>query len=760
MLKTNGPPSLCANSYVLIYMGYGVPENCTFQWQLAGKDIDGATSSTYSARQAGTYSVRIRSGSRSVSSQTITIENTINLDKPYLWTADNASNLPDPCDGSRYMLLNYNTGLATVEWFRDGKPFTEKPPVIQIHSAVYQESGAYILAREAGTYTARITNGSCAVTTEPLPFDPAVNRGKIPVEAYNYAQGACAVTNPRGSLFIPDYYGSRFNVEWYKDGKFIEGALQTGLFVTSEGTYTAKVTTKDNGCSGTSYPLTVKFDNNLQLWANHPTGKQTICEGSFIPLMVRSSAWPEEITFLKDGKPVGDGTTYPFKASESGTYTVRVRNRSCTATTEPLYLTVTPSRVPSITNASNCNETSKLAVQNPVEGVSYAWRRNSRTLYDVTGSTYSPKTEGLYSVVATKDGCSTESVPHTVNPVSTFTPPTLQINHTPVTKSVVACRQSVTLSYSDVVGQTYQWQKDGQTLTSAGSQLTMSRSDQSGTYTLLTSVGSCMHSQSATIKIYDNSYQPTIRTSGSTSLCPGQRVMVTTNSPPQNVTWQRDGALLPTDRQDSVTVTQPGSYVVRELVAGCETDQVFLSKPLLISHTEPATAALSGSQAIALDSTAHLTILLSGQPPFDVTLSDGSVYSAISSFSLTPAVHPKQTTTYTLREVRNSCGPGTVSGSADVRIIVLAAELSLNSRLAVKPIPASTVCDVTLDWPEAMPATLDLLNLSGQAVITQLSPRALRSHDFRLSVADLPTGIYVIRVVIGKQVLSRKLVKL
>ena len=207
LLKTNGPPLLCANSYVLIYQGYGLPASCTYQWQLAGNDIDGATSQTYAARQTGIYTVRIRWGSRSVTSQPITIGTTTNLAKPFLWIADNASNIPNPCDGSRYMVLSYNTGLASVEWFRNGKPFTEKPPTIQIHSVAYQEIGASILAREAGIYTARITNGSCMVETDPLTFDPAPNRGKIPVEAYNYADGACAGPNARASVFIPEYSG-------------------------------------------------------------------------------------------------------------------------------------------------------------------------------------------------------------------------------------------------------------------------------------------------------------------------------------------------------------------------------------------------------------------------------------------------------------------------------------------------------------------------------------------------------------------------
>lgn len=523
------------------------------------------------------------------------------------------------------------------------------------------------------------------------------------------------------------------------------------------------MTTKETGCSGTSYPLTVKFDSKLRVWPWHVTGNQTICEGTFIPLSVRSSARPDEVIFLKDGKPIAGNTAYSYNAYEPGTYTVQVRNGSCIATTEPLHLTVLSLKTPVLSNGTsgNCNGASLLSVQGPVEGVSYVWRRNSRTLYDAPGTTYLPKTEGLYAVVAVKGGCSAESMPRTITSVAPVITPTLLIGNSPVSKPITVCRQSVTLSYSAVANQSYQWRNNGQVIAETGNRLTLSRADQSGTYTLLTSVGSCTATQSATVQLYDDTYRPSLSTNGSPVLCSGQRLTLTTPKRPETaMSWERDGVTLTDRNQNFLVTTQPGSYILREMVSACESNQLFTSNPLVVSRIESASALLSGNQVLNYDSTAYLTVELTGQPPFSLTLSDGTAYSVVNGPTLRHPVRPKQTTSYTLREVRNGCGPGNVSGTAEVKVIILATEPAIDNGLSVYPVPATTRCDVTLDWPTATSATLHILNLHGRPILTEKSAYPTRSHRFQLLIGELPAGLYIVRVTVGGQVLSRKMLKL
>ena len=80
------------------------------------------------------------------------------------------------------------------------------------------------------------------------------------------------------------------------------------------------------------------------------------------------------------------------------------------------------------------------------------------------------------------------------------------------------------------------------------------------------------------------------------------------------------------------------------------------------------TATLSGTASVNFGESTTLPVTLTGDGPWSLILSDGT--SAISSDNLAQvAVRPTQTTVYQLTSVRNSCGEGTVTGSATVKVI-------------------------------------------------------------------------------------------
>jgi YD repeat-containing protein len=78
------------------------------------------------------------------------------------------------------------------------------------------------------------------------------------------------------------------------------------------------------------------------------------------------------------------------------------------------------------------------------------------------------------------------------------------------------------------------------------------------------------------------------------------------------------------------------------------------------------TATLTGTQTITVGQSANLSVTLTGIAPWSIVM-NGTTYTANASpFSI--SVNPSTTTTYNLTSVSNSCGAGTVSGSAVVTV--------------------------------------------------------------------------------------------
>lgn len=94
------------------------------------------------------------------------------------------------------------------------------------------------------------------------------------------------------------------------------------------------------------------------------------------------------------------------------------------------------------------------------------------------------------------------------------------------------------------------------------------------------------------------------------------------------------------------------------------------------------TAVLSGGGSISVGESTSLTIALTGDAPWTYKLSNNQTYTATATPSVT-TVTPSITTTYTLLSVSNTCGNGTVSGSAPITVI---------PRISVADVALGSVC--------------------------------------------------------------------
>ena len=85
-----------------------------------------------------------------------------------------------------------------------------------------------------------------------------------------------------------------------------------------------------------------------------------------------------------------------------------------------------------------------------------------------------------------------------------------------------------------------------------------------------------------------------------------------------------------------------------------------------------AKATLAGSQTVTAGQSASLTVTLTGEAPWSLTLTSGKgpiSFTGISASSYACTVSPSESTTYTVGSVRNACGIGTASGTGYVTVL-------------------------------------------------------------------------------------------
>jgi hypothetical protein len=92
-----------------------------------------------------------------------------------------------------------------------------------------------------------------------------------------------------------------------------------------------------------------------------------------------------------------------------------------------------------------------------------------------------------------------------------------------------------------------------------------------------------------------------------------------------------------------------------------------------------------------------------------------------------------------------------------VEICTGVAEQEILKTLAFFPNPARDQLRVAFRMPAAGPLTVRLLNISGQVVINWGSPRQTGLYEQVFNVRPLARGVYVLQIVTGDAVVSKRI---
>ena len=221
--------SFCTGGSVLLSANTGT--GLTYQWSNSAGIISGATSATYNATAASTYTVAVSSGTCSATSAGKTI--TVNS----LPAASIAAPATSFCTGGSVVLsANTGTGLS-YQWSNAAGTITNA-------------TNATYTANASGAYTVTVTNSNnCSATSTGTTITVnSLPTASITAPATSFCTG--------GSVVLSANTGTGFTYQWSNAAGTITSATNATYTATAAGTYAVKVTNASS-CSATSAPTTI-----------------------------------------------------------------------------------------------------------------------------------------------------------------------------------------------------------------------------------------------------------------------------------------------------------------------------------------------------------------------------------------------------------------------------------------------------------------------------------------------------------------------
>ncbi|TXF88728.1 T9SS type B sorting domain-containing protein [Neolewinella aurantiaca] len=325
--------------------------------------------------------------------------------------------IPDPvCTGNDLILQGgSNVAGSSYSWTGpDG--FTAEGIAVNIPDVDTSANGAYVLTvtSPAGCFARDTLN------VEVLPG--------ITIDSINVSSGTCLTGGELVSLSASITPALPAGGEYIYRWSGPEGTSSNDTLIipnvslSSNGTYTLQVENGD-GCVSRRFSMNVEFDFAPAQPATPftPSGVTSVCEGADLDLMTND--FGAGVTYLWR---LGDGTVIPtstnslslqdVEADISGVYTVRVLRGGCTSLpSEGRTITITP--FPAITVTANDPACSGQPINfqaTDLAGATYAWRGPNNFSSSLPNPTIvsadAAVHAGTYSVVATQNGCSSDTV--------------------------------------------------------------------------------------------------------------------------------------------------------------------------------------------------------------------------------------------------------------------------------------------------------------------------------------------------------------
>ncbi|MDH7515772.1 MAG: hypothetical protein QHI48_07865, partial [Bacteroidota bacterium] len=623
-LTATGPTSFCAGDSVVLLANTGV--RLTYVWQRNGATIAGATSSSYTAKEAGVYRVIVSDtlGCRDTSAAvTVTI-------LPGPGATLTALGPTTFCIGGS-VELRANTGAGlTYTWQKDNTTI----PGATASSYTARESGSYRVI-VTGSNGCRDTSAAMVVAVVPGPGAVIVPPGPVAIcDGDGVVLGA---NTAPGLTYV-----------WQRDKSTIAGAAGPNYTATREGLYRV-IVINAAGCRDTSDEVLVTMYPRPDV-ALSAAGPTVFCEPGSV-LLNASSKEGVTYTWHRNGTPIPGTSGKSYTASESGRYTVVVVDANgCSDTSDAVVVTVHPKPDATLSPLGPvrlCEGQTQQLTTVQGTGYTYTWLRDGTIITGASGPSYTVFKAGNYRViVVTAYGCADTSdiVSVTVVPLperriegktsvcpnttadyfvsnsaglefswsvkngsiqdGQYTPRIKVYWQTPgigevrvtITDAATGCSRDTVLKVSItsalrpvIVANgtgvlcegdsivldagpgylSYEWSRDGNPL---GAKTRFIVVRQGGSYTVyVTDGGGCNGTSPPFAVTVNRNPVITLSAGGPTVFCKGGSVLLTASSSPEaDIVWYRDGKEILGASGNTFVATQPGVYTASGITkAGC-----------------------------------------------------------------------------------------------------------------------------------------------------------------------------------------------
>jgi ELWxxDGT repeat protein len=560
-----------------------------------------------------------------------------------------------------------------------------------------------------------------------------------------------------GSNVVCNGVSERYRLSGPKQGETYKWTVQGGRIVTNNDS-TITVQWQENGqrtvavsvtndCTSSTATLGVFVKAGVPTASVNiaATGSLTLLSDATVTLSVPNVP-SQTYQWLRNGISIPGATNSRYEASMTGEYSIIIAQDGCSTTSLPVRVV---SAFQAIVSGSTqvCSGQSTTLTVNVANGTPpfrYEWRQGNLVL-PATGSTLIVTQAGSYSVTVTDS----QSAVAASNVFAVAVRPLPDATISTTGQLPLQPGRSAVLSVAAVAGQTYLWQRDGQTISGAATNtLTVT---QAGNYVVTVTRDGCS-AASAPVRI---TLMAVLQASvlGPTQFCEGLTallsVTVTGGQAPYTYQWQRDGVAIGANSATlvvtqagsySVTVTDSQSAVVRS--AGVNVTQTPRPAPII---------TVAGPTQLAPGTSVVLSTSIS---PGQTYLWQRDGQSIATGRSVTAT----QAGSYVLVQVAlNGC----LGMSAPVVIsIVLATEPTVPGfELTVSPNPTSGLLRATLTLDSPAPATLRLFDAAGRQVRMQAFGAAQRTHAHTFDLSNVPGGVLYLRAEVGYKQLTQKIVK-
>ncbi|MCB9165276.1 MAG: T9SS type A sorting domain-containing protein [Flavobacteriales bacterium] len=612
-LTAAGSTTFCTGGSVLLNANTGT--GYTYGWKRNGTTISGATSSSYTATLAGSYTVTVSIGSCATTSSALTV----NVSGGTVPTAT-AQGATSFCNGGSVVLSTNTASGNSYQWRLNG-------------NSINGATNSSYTATQTGSYTVTVTNGVCTATSNAISVSASGSMG-TPVITPQGSTDLCS----GGNVILTTQQSSGYSYQWYLDGSALPGATSYAYTAFWNGAHTVVVS--NGSCSATSAAVAINVGSQA---ANTiaASGSTSFCAGGSVTLSGNTGSG-YTYSWSRNGSLINGATSSSYSATLAGTYTRTVNNGGCSSTSNSITVTVSSGSAPTITAqgpTSFCSGGSVVLAATTASGNSYVWRRNGTTISGATSSSYTATLAGSYTVVVTNGSCSGTSNAVTVT-VSTAGTPTI----TAQGPTSFCSGGSVVLAATTASGNSYVWRRNGTTISGATSN--SYTATQAGSYTVVVTNGSCSGTSSAiTVNVSGSGVTPVITAYGPTSFCTGGNVILVTQQASGNTyQWRLNGNVISGATSYAYTAYMDGAVTVTVSNGSCTATSAAVN--IQVGSTPVASITANGPTTFCSGG----SVTLSGNTGAGYSYSwtrNGSVISGATSSSYTATLAGSYTRTVT-----------------------------------------------------------------------------------------------------------------